>query len=282
MTRTLGQCLLEAQTTGIERLDAQRLLLLALGRPPGERAWLLAHDDDPIEKLARQAFQHLCQRRLCNEPMAYLMGHQEFFGLHFKVDARVLVPRPDTETLVQWVLDSLPTVTTPIRLLDLGTGSGAVALAVANHVKKAGLPAHVVAVDASSDALDVARFNARALGLEAEVEFVGSNWFERVEGRFDIIASNPPYIASHDPHLEALRHEPLPALTSGVDGLDDIRRIVQTAPHYLQTGGWLLLEHGFDQATEVCQLLALRGFISVHSRADLAGRLRCSGGQMAG
>ena len=280
MQLTVRQSLTSAQSLGLERLDAQLLLLQALGKLESDRAWLLAHDDDQLSDAAIHGFDQFCRRRAAGEPLAYIAGYQEFFGLRFKVDARVLVPRPDTETLVQWALDVLPVCTKePVRVLDLGTGSGAVALSVANHINKARLQARVVAVDASCDALDVAEGNALALGLQPWLEFVNSNWFENVAGQFEVIASNPPYIASRDPHLTALIHEPLQALTAGADGLDDIRRIVHAAPAYLQPGGWLLLEHGFDQAAQVCDLLAKSGFGAVQSRLDLAGRLRCSGGQ---
>jgi len=283
MQRTIRQNLSAAQSLGLERLDAQLLLLEALGRSHSERAWLLAHDDDAVAEVATQCFEQFCQRCAAGEPLAYIVGCQEFFGLRFNVDARVLVPRPDTETLVQWVLDVLPTdQETPVRILDLGTGSGAVALSVANHIQKMDLQASVVALDASSDALNVARHNALALGLQPWVKFFHSDWFEKVTGQFAIIASNPPYIASQDMHLDALVHEPLQALAAGADGLDDIRHIVQTAPAYLEQGGWLVLEHGFDQAVQVCDLLNRRGYQSVQSRTDLAGRLRCSAGQWGG
>ncbi len=279
---TCAQALATAQTLGLERLDAQLLLLHALGKTQQERAWLLAHDDDVLSEAIAARYRTDCLRRASGEPLAYIVGSKEFFGLHLHVDTRVLVPRPDTETLVQWSLDLLlspeaQTVSAHPAVLDLGTGSGAVALAIAHGVKSAGLQASVVAVDASPGALSVAQANAERLGLA--VSFLQSHWLSQVEGHFDLIASNPPYVASADPHLAALRHEPLQALAAGADGLDDLRQIIpQSIPH-LKPGGWLLLEHGYDQAQAVRALLDAAGFIQVQSRQDLAGIERCSGGQ---
>jgi release factor glutamine methyltransferase len=279
---TCAQALNAAQALGLERLDAQLLLLHALGKPANARAWLLAHDTDALAAEVTAAFLALAQRRACGEPLAYIVGSKEFFGLELQVDGRVLVPRPDTETLVQWSLDVLlaPGMPQQLDVLDLGTGSGAIALAIAHSLKAAGRPAEVLAVDASPDALDVARRNATRLGLE--VQFIESHWLQQVSGHFHLIASNPPYIASADPHLAALVHEPLEALTAGSDGLDDIRQIIAQAPNHLQTGGWLLLEHGYDQAGRVRELLERQGFAQVQSRQDLARIERCSGGQWPG
>lgn len=273
---TCTQALAAAQTLGLERLDAQLLLLHALGKPASARAWLLAHDTDELTPEVAQAFRALCVRRASGEPLAYLVGSKEFFGLALQVDDRVLVPRPDTETLVDWSLERLQ-LPGLLQVLDLGTGSGAIALAIAHSLQAAGRPAQITAVDASTDALDVARGNAARLGLK--VDFIQSGWLAQVTGRFHLIASNPPYIASADPHLAALAHEPLQALTAGADGLDDIRQIIAHAPSHLLPGGWLLLEHGYDQASRVRDLLAQRGFSQVQSRLDLAGIERCSGGQ---
>jgi len=267
----LRTALTQAQQQGLDRLDAQMLLLLALGRDLNDRAWLLAHDTEPLPASASEGFDELVRRRLAGEPVAYLAGEKAFFGLRLQVDPRVLVPRPDTETLVQWVLDVLPPA--HARFLDLGTGSGAIALAV----KSQRPDASVSATDASADALAVARANAEHLHLT--VDFHAGFWLRAVPGqRFDVIASNPPYIAEGDPHLAALGHEPLSALTSGPDGLDDIRALVDSAPDALSTGGWLLLEHGHDQAAAVRALLVQQGFGQVASRCDLAGIERCSGG----
>lgn len=268
----LNHALAHAHTLGLERIDAQLLLLHTLGRADAGRAWLLAHDTDAIAPEALARFSALCQRRAAGEPVAYLTGVKAFYGLALHVDARVLDPRPDTETLVDWALETIAPLPAP-RLLDLGTGSGAIALAL-QHQRQG---AQVLAVDASQDALAVAQANATRLGLA--VRFQHGHWLQGVEGLFDVIVSNPPYIAAQDPHLAALTHEPLQALASGADGLEDIRAIVAQAPAHLPPGGWLLLEHGWDQAERVRTLLAAAGFGQVQSRTDLAGIARCSGGQ---
>ena len=266
-----AQAIAAACNLGLDRLDAQWLLLHALGKQSSERAWLIAHDRDALSPETSERFFVLSQRRAGGEPLAYIVGRQEFFGLPLAVDARVLIPRADTETLVNWALDVLPTG--PAKVLDLGTGSGAIALAL-KHVRPS---AHVSAIDASADAVAVARSNATALGLEVSIEI--SRWFEQVNGLFDVIVSNPPYVRAGDPHLTALGHEPLQALTAGEDGLSDLRQIIAAAPAYLHAGGWLLLEHGYDQADAVGQLLREHGFEDVTSRDDLASIQRCSGGR---
>ena len=268
---SIAQALTAAQTLGLDRLDAQWLLLHALGKTDADRSWLLAHDADPLEAMVAAAFRALSLRRANGEPLAYIVGYKEFFGLRLTVDARVLIPRPDTETLVQWALDVGHGLTEP-KVLDLGTGSGAVAIALAHHLKT-----HVTASDFSLDALAVASQNAKQLG--ADVAFIHSNWLDKVSGHYHVIASNPPYIEVGDPHLAALTHEPLDALTAGSDGLDDIRQIIQQAPRHLHPGGWLLLEHGYNQAAAVCELLGKQGFKDVQSKMDLAGIARCSGGK---
>lgn len=282
MTTNHQQALQVARTLGLDRLDAQLLLLHALDRPFSDRAWLLAHEDDPLTETAAEAFQLLSRRRAAGEPLAYIVGYKDFFGLRFKVDTRVLVPRPDTETLVQWVLDVAETHhPDALKVLDLGTGSGAVAVAVATtlaHNRHTGAPtAEVHAVDASAGALAVAAANATA--LQSKVHFMESYWLDQVSGHYHIIASNPPYIGSADPHLSDLMYEPREALTAGPDGLDDLRQIIAQAPSHLLPGGWLLLEHGYDQAHTVRALLIQQGFSQVQSRQDLAGIARCSGGQ---
>ena len=269
---TLAQALAEAAQRGVARLDAQLLLLHALGRPGGDRAWLVAHDGDALAPHAHRAFELLCERRVTGEPVAYLVGRKEFFGLDLLVDARVLVPRPDTEILVEWALATLAGATAP-KVADLGTGSGAIALAI----KHAHPGAHVTAVDASPGALAVARANAARLDLE--IHCVAGHWLGSTDQPFDLLVSNPPYVAEDDPHLAALAHEPRMALASGADGLDDIREIVRQSPSHLLPGGWLLLEHGWDQAAAVRALLAQAGFAEVGSRRDLAGIERCSGGR---
>jgi release factor glutamine methyltransferase len=270
---TVGQAAAWAQTLGLPRIDAQVLLLHALGRAPHDRAWLLAHSDDALDECAQSTFENHTQRRLNTEPVAYITGQKEFFGLTLHVDPRVLDPRADTETLVEWALSCLADVSTP-AVVDLGTGSGAIALAL----KHARPDAAVSAVDASADALAVASTNAERLGLP--VTFHHGSWLTPLNGQaFDAIVSNPPYVACDDEHLAALKHEPLSALASGKDGLDDIRTLVREAPQHLKPNGWLLLEHGYDQAHAVQTLLGNHGFVNVQSRPDLAGILRCTGGQ---
>jgi release factor glutamine methyltransferase len=269
---TIAQALAAATAGGIERLDAQLLLLHALGRPADDRAWLIAHDSDPLAPQPQAAFADLLTRRLAGEPVAYLVGEKEFHGLVLQVDHRVLVPRPDTETLVDWAVECL-VGRREARVIDLGTGSGAIALAL--QKERPDLQIH--AVDASQEALEVARANGERLGLP--VRFAHGDWLEGAGNAYDLIVSNPPYIAEADPHLSALQHEPRSALAAGADGLDDIRRIAQAAPTHLADGGWLLLEHGHDQAAAVRALLTDQGFDAVQSRKDLAGIERCSGGK---
>lgn len=269
---TLADALRQAARQGLPRVDAQLLLLHALGRPERDRAWLLAHDLDPLPPADAQRFDALCRRRLDGEPVAYLTGRKEFHGLPLQVDARVLVPRPDTETLVDWALELLAHVPAP-RVLDLGTGSGAIALALKHRHPRAA----VEAVDRSPDALAVARSNAQALGLQVTLR--QASWLEGAATGWHLIVSNPPYVAAGDPHLAALSHEPEQALVAGADGLDDLRTIITAAPAHLARGGWLLLEHGWDQADAVGALLQAAGLRHVQSRRDLAGIRRCSGGQ---
>ena len=267
---SVAECLREVHAMGLARVDAQILLLFALARPLHDRAWLLAHDTDLLTEAQQHNWDQALQRRLQGEPVAYITGRKDFFGLTLNVDARVLDPRPDTEILVEWALELLP-AGQPARVLDLGTGSGAVALAL-QHQRTA---AQVTAVDASADALAVASANAQRLNLP--VQCVLSHWMDAVPGPFELIVSNPPYVAEGDPHLAALTHEPLSALTSGADGLDDIRQIIAQAPNRLPPGGWLLLEHGWDQAAPVQALLREAGFVQVQSRHDLGGIERCTG-----
>lgn len=267
---TVGQALQNASARGIARLEAQLLLLHALGRTAQERAWLLAHDDETLSINSEQAWQAALARRLAGEPLPYITGWAAFYGLDLQVDRRVLCPRADTETLVDWALALLPPAA---RIIDLGTGSGAIALAL-KHQRP---DVHMHACDISADALAVAQANAQRLGLE--VAFSQGAWLAGLSQVFDAVVSNPPYIADADPHLAALSHEPQQALTSGTDGLDDLRAIIAQAPACLKPGGWLLLEHGYDQGEAVHQLLQAQGFVAVQSRRDLAGIERCSGGR---
>lgn len=272
-TTTVAQALAHAVARGLDRLDAQWLLLHTLGHADAGRAWLITHDTDVLTAAVQQRFDALCARRAVGEPLAYLTGTRGFYGLTLQVDARVLDPRPDTETLVDWAL-ALP-LPADARVVDLGTGSGAIALALA--AQRPGW--RVEAVDASADALAVARANATRLGLP--VVFGAGSWLENVSGHYHAIISNPPYVAASDPHLTALTHEPLQALASGADGLDDLRKIVAQAPDRLVPGGWLLLEHGHDQAAAVRALLQAAGLADVQSRRDVQGIERCSGGRLA-
>jgi release factor glutamine methyltransferase len=273
---TLLAAMQAALQRGLDRLDAQMLLLSAMQQPTHDRAWLLIHDTDVLSAAQLDHWHDLVERRLAGEPTAYLVGRKAFFGLDLAVDERVLVPRPDTECLVAWALACLQNIPTP-SVVDLGTGSGAIGLSI-----KSELPhSEVTLVDASQAALDVALGNAAALALA--VQGLHSDWFDRFTvgvDCFDLIVSNPPYIADGDAHLPALAHEPLMALTSGIDGLDALRRIVCQAPQYLKAKGWLLLEHGYDQAQTVRDLLLANGFESVASRRDLNGIERCTGGTL--
>jgi release factor glutamine methyltransferase len=269
---TVGQALTQARASGVERLDAQLLLGHLLGR---SRSWLLAHDDAALSPEQAARFHVDVARRAAGEPVAYLLGSREFHGLTLQVDARVLVPRPDTETLVDWAIEiaeaQLRSEAAP-RAIDLGTGSGAIALAL----KKACPYLHVSATDASPDALDVARANAERLGLDVALRH--GSWWEAADGAvFDLAVSNPPYVAADDGHLAALRFEPRAALTPGGDGSSALRAIVDGAARRLRPGAWLLLEHGFEQAALVRGLLAAGGFEGPTSRRDLAGHERCTG-----
>lgn len=267
-----------ARDQGLPPHEAEVLLLHVLEKTWDNRSWLRLNTHADVTDIEARQFSILCQRRLDGVPVAYLTGQREFYGLSLQVDARVLDPRPDTETLVDWALDVLKDSRSP-RIADLGTGSGAIALAIKSHKRDARL----VAVDSSADALAVAVGNAQQLGLD--VTFQHGNWLEPLavgrgaaEPGFQLIVSNPPYIAEGDSHLPALKHEPLSALVSGPDGLNDIRHIVEQAPHHLTHNGWLLLEHGYDQAIAVQTLMQERGFEAVQSRKDLAGIARCTGG----
>lgn len=259
-----------ARELGVARLDAEALLAHLLAQT---RTWLLAHDEAPLGSEQQARYAGWLARRAAGEPLAYLTGEKEFFGLMFAVSSAVLVPRPDTETLVEWALELWPAAHAA-TLADLGTGSGAIAVAVARHRPSW----RVTAVDASQAALALARENGARHGVA--VQWLCSDWGAALtERRFDAIVSNPPYIAQDDPHLGALRHEPREALVAGPQGLDALRHIVQQAPLLLEPGGWLLLEHGFEQAGAVTALLRAAGFSSVCTRADLGGQPRCSGGR---
>ncbi|MFC4729665.1 peptide chain release factor N(5)-glutamine methyltransferase [Coralloluteibacterium thermophilus] len=257
------------------QLDAELLLAHALGR---SRTWLVAHRDDVPDADAVAQFGQLLARRIAGEPVAYLLGARGFWSLELAVEPAVLIPRPETERLVELALDLLP-ADREVEVADLGTGSGAIALAIACERPHA----RVLAVDASAEALAVARRNAEANRI-ANVAFAEGDWFSPLAGRrFDLVASNPPYIAEDDPHLEQgdLRHEPRGALASGADGLDALRRIVAEAPAHLRPGGWLLVEHGFAQGQAVRDLFAAAAFEAVTTERDLEDRERVTLGRRA-
>jgi release factor glutamine methyltransferase len=267
------QLLDEAAARLGDRADAVVLLAHALGKP---RSWLFAHADDPADAAGAAAFAALVDRRAAGEPVAYLIGHRGFWTLELEVTPATLIPRPETELLVELALARLPQDGTP-RVVDLGTGSGAIALAIARECPHA----RVLATDASDAALAVARRNAQANRI-GNVAFARSDWFAALAGeRFDLVVSNPPYIAVADPHLEQgdLRFEPASALASGSDGLDDIRRIVDGARAHMMAGGWLLFEHGWDQGAAARSLLEAAGYGEVFTAQDLEQRDRVSGGR---
>lgn len=272
----IADALALARAAGVERLDAQWLLGHHLQR---DRAWLLAHDDEPLPAALATAWPGLLARRRGGEPLAYLVGEREFCGLRLRVSPAVLVPRPETEELVRWALERMdadPSLAAG-ALLDLGTGSGAIALAL----KQARPALAVHASDTSAAALAVARGNAERLGLA--VRFHLGPWWQAVPGlQLALAVANPPYVAPGDPHLAALRHEPLQALVPAADdgrGLADLHQIIDGAPAHLRPGGWLLLEHGHDQGDAVRARLRQAGFVDVATRNDLAGMPRCGAGR---
>ncbi len=256
------------------RIEVQCLLQHILKVP---RSYLLAHSEQTLDVSRLLAYDTLLQRRMQGEPVAYILGEREFFGLHFRVSPDTLIPRPETELLVELALERIP-VGRQFRVLDLGTGSGAIAISIAH-----GRPgADVMAVDASQAALEMATENARQLGV-ANTTFLHSDWFSALAGqRYNLIVSNPPYVAAGDSHLSVgdVRFEPLSALASGMDGLDDIRRIATRAGDFLERDAWILLEHGYDQAVKVRSILRGQGFAEVMSASDIAGIERVSGGRM--
>jgi release factor glutamine methyltransferase len=253
--------------------EARLLLGHVLQRPA---AWLLSHDDQALDEDELLAYASLVARRAGGEPVAYLIGQREFFGREFVVSPAVLIPRPDTELLVEIALARVGAGGTA-KILDLGTGSGCIAITLTLEIPKA----QVTAVDASASALAAAQENAQRLG--ATLRLLQSHWFDELAGeRFDLIVSNPPYVAAADPHLAAgdLRHEPAAALSSGTDGLDAIRGIIAAAPRHLAPGGQLWLEHGYDQAAAVRELLSAAGLVGIEQHRDLAGIMRVSGGRL--
>jgi release factor glutamine methyltransferase len=257
---------------GSARIEVQSLLQCVLRV---NRAWLLSHPEQLLDTDQHDRYFALFERRLRGEPVAYLLGEREFYGLNLMVSPATLIPRPETELLVELALQRIPRHG-PCRILDLGTGSGAIALSIADACPDA----EVVAVDASAAALEVAQSNAHRLDI-SNVRLLQSDWFGALQHEwFDIIVSNPPYIAAGDTHLAQgdVRFEPRDALASGKDGLDDIRRICAQAGNHLRENGWLMLEHGYDQAAQVRALLQQSGFEQIFSARDLAGIERVSGG----
>ncbi|HET7161714.1 MAG TPA: peptide chain release factor N(5)-glutamine methyltransferase [Rhodanobacteraceae bacterium] len=275
---TVGNMLKAAReriSGGDARREAEILLAHALCVT---RAWLAAHANDEIDASRAARFTGLIERRARGEPVGYLTGTRGFHELELHVTPDVLIPRPETELLVDRALQRIP-VDADCAVADLGTGSGAIALAIA----KARPRARVVATDASKAALQVAGANAERLDLR-NVEFAQGDWCVALgDAVFDLVVSNPPYVAERDPHLREgdLRFEPPAALASGADGLDAIRIIVHESRAHLRAGGWLMLEHGFDQGSAVRELLVAHGYIEVFTEPDLEGRERVSGGRAA-
>ncbi len=267
------------------------------------RAWLIAHERDALQPHIHAEFEALLKRRLSGEPIAYILGYREFYGLKLKVTPDTLIPRPDTEALVEAALSKIPNPSfrrksessdfTPLdsdfrrndalkildlKVLDLGTGTGAIALAIAHNRPQA----FVMATDASEKALNVAKENAQNLGI-TNITFLRSNWLDALQDKcFDVIVSNPPYIEQNDAHLTQgdLRYEPITALASGHDGLDDIRQIISAAPKHLNPHGCLLLEHGYNQAESVAALLCDAGFSEIEMIKDLGGNNRVTLGMI--
>ncbi|MDD3884087.1 MAG: peptide chain release factor N(5)-glutamine methyltransferase [Gallionella sp.] len=258
------------------RLEVRMLLQQVL---QVSHAFLIAHPDTELNAEQRAVYTALLERRLAGEPLAYILGKREFFGLNFIVSPATLIPRPDTELLVTEALQRLPAQSTAqTQVLDLGTGSGAIALSLA-HTRP---DLAVTAVDASPAALEIAKENAARLHCN-HVRLLQSDWFSALNhAQFDLIVSNPPYIAEADAHLQQgdLRFEPRSALAAGEDGMDDLRHLIANARTHLRPGGWLLLEHGYDQAPRVRELLAKAGYTDIYSARDLSGIERVSGGRL--
>jgi len=271
MAITIAQAL---ATAPLDAVDARVLLQHALGV---NHAYLIAHADEPLSTAHNEFYTAAVARRVAGEPVAYITGTREFFSLEFQVTPAVLIPRPETELLVEFTLARVATDgCAPI--LELGTGSGCIAVSIARLRPRA----RIVAVDKSVAALAVAGKNARRHAV-ANLQLRESDWFSAVaEERFDVIVSNPPYVAAGDAHLAQgdLRFEPAGALVAGEDGLDCIRQIVAAAPHCLTCGGWLAFEHGYDQAARCRDLMRAAGFVAVFSLEDIAGTERVTGGRL--
>lgn len=277
---TLKEALLAAQnalTNALEaseaKLEAQLLMQHAL---TVNRAWLIAHENDTLQPETHSQFEALLNRRLTGEPIAYILGYREFYGLKLNVTPDTLIPRADTETLVEAALAKISSQE-KAQILDLGTGSGAIALAIAINRPHA----QVTAIDASQAALNIAIENAKNLSI-GNVEIILSCWFDALQhAKFNVIVSNPPYIERYDAHLNQgdLRFEPPSALASGDDGLDDIRTIVNKSLIHLTPQGWLMLEHGYNQANAVADLMAQAGLVDIETIKDLGGNDRVTIGK---
>ena len=264
------------QQGSLARLELEVALCHALDC---SRAHLLSHPEQQLTCAELKQLSHWTHQLRNHVPLAYLTGEQEFWGLSLSIDARVLVPRPDTEILVECALECLPdapasTQAGALQALDLGTGSGAIALAIAQERRDV----DIHACDISAECLAVAEANSRALGLPISLRL--SDWFERIDQRFHVIVANPPYIDSADPHLSQLQAEPRAALVAPNHGLADLQAIIERAPAHLHRDGWLLLEHGYDQGMATRELLTNRGFEQVGTRRDLGGNERVSWGQL--
>ncbi len=255
------------------RLDAEVLLADILGKP---RSYLYAFGERPLTLPAQSVFERLITQRSAGVPVAHLVGYREFWSLRLAVNPHTLIPRPDTETLVEVALKRLAPMTgDTLRVLDLGTGTGAIALAIATERRDV----HILATDFKAEAVELAEANRAQLAIH-NVTVTRSDWFNGITGRFHLIVSNPPYLEAADPHLNQgdLRYEPASALVAGADGLHSLHHIIAEAPRYLEPGGWLLLEHGWTQAAAVRAALDSAGFGAVETCQDLAGRDRVSGG----
>ena len=258
------------------RIEIRALMQHSLGGV--NHAWLIAHGDDPVTDALRATFEQLLARRIRGEPIAHILGKREFYGREFLVTPDTLIPRPDSETLVEAALDSMP-YDQACKILDMGTGTGAIGITLALERPHA----QVTILDYSEAALAIARENAQQLSAH-NVQALHSDWFSALQGqRFDLIVSNPPYIEAADPHLQEgdLRFEPLTALASGADGLDDIRRIVAQAADHLLANGWLIIEHGYHQGSAVRAIFTSHHLTEVHTVQDLAGHDRVTLGQLA-
>jgi len=276
------------ESTRLNKTDAKVLLGHLLDKHLGwPRSALISRDQEPLTNQFLITWKYLEAQRASGVPVAYLTGMKGFHGIELNVNEAVLIPRPETELLVDLALEEMKRIHAKvpnqvIQILDLGTGSGAIALAIAHEcsISKVPINLSILGVDQASDAIELARENAKALGLNHLVEFLPSNWYDAIPDRyqteFDVIVSNPPYIQKDDPHLQEgdLRFEPKAALTDDGDGLSCIREIMNHAHHYLKPGGLIAIEHGYDQAAEVATLLESHAFHDIGALADLAGHLR--------